>query len=130
MQVRDRVGVAGVEFRLDREDAGIEILPVRQLRFIERQVHARLDLAAEEIGGCTDHVVTRVARQQAGLHRLLGIIDVVDDLDTGELLELRNGVRADEVGPVVHVQPLLFGPRGQAGSGHAQQHRNEESLNL
>jgi len=41
---------------------------------------------------------------------LIGVVELVDDLDVGLALELGNGVVADVVGPIIDVQDLLFGP--------------------
>ena len=46
MQIRDGVAIARIGLRLNREHGRIEVLPVRQLALVERQVGARLDLAA------------------------------------------------------------------------------------
>ena len=54
------------------------------------------------------HVVARAAGQQLGLDDLVGVEDVVDDLDPGLLGELFDDRRIDVVRPVVDVDDLSW----------------------
>jgi hypothetical protein len=101
MQIWHRMRVARVVRGLNGENARIEIVPIWQPGFVQNLVDARLDLAAEKIGRSAHHIVSRAARQQARLHGLLGIIDIVDHFDAGELLELLDGVGTDKIGPII-----------------------------
>jgi len=53
---------------------------------------------------------------------LIGVVEFVDDLDVGPVLELGDGLVADVVGPVIDIQDLLFACRrcAPAASGRAQ----------
>jgi hypothetical protein len=98
---------------LDREDSRIEILPVRQLGSVERNVDPGFDFPPEVLGRSNHHIVAGTAGQQPGVHGFLGIVDVVGDFDAGLLLELGDGVASDEIGPVIDEQPLVLGGGGR-----------------
>lgn len=115
MQMRHRVGVAGIVGRLDGENVRVEIPPIGQLRLVEREINAGFDFAAEEIGGCADDVVARAARHEPGLHGFLGIVNVVHHLNSGQFFEAGDRVGTNEVGPVVNEQTLLFGRHRETG---------------
>ncbi len=46
MEIRHRIAIAGIGLRLNGQYGRVEILPVGELRSVERQVGARLNLAA------------------------------------------------------------------------------------
>ena len=100
--------VARIVGGLDREDARIQVLPKLELGFVERLIDTGANLAAEKVRRCADDIVTGLARQQSGIHGLVGVVNVVDDLDAGALLEFVDRVAADEVGPIVDVEPFLL----------------------
>ena len=100
---------------------GVEVLPVRQLGLVQRLVDAGLDLLGQEVVGRHHDVVTGLAGQELGFQGLVGVEDVVDDLDAGFLGELLDGIRGDVVRPVVDVQYLVFSLR-HAGHGARQGH--------
>ena len=100
------------------------ILQIRQLAAVEFAVNPRLHLACDEgRDGREHHVVARRTRHQLRLEDLVGIIDVVIDLDPGLRGEPREGVLGDVVGPVVDIQDLFLVGEGRAGTRH---HRGEE----
>jgi hypothetical protein len=114
-EVGHGVTVTGIGLRLEREDVRVEVVPVGQQALVERSVNSRFDLAAEEIAGGTDDVVAGIPGHHLGFQRLVRVIRVVDHLDTGARLKLRNGVLADVIGPVVDVQFLGLCRRGARG---------------
>jgi hypothetical protein len=67
-----------------------------QLGLVELLEHAGLDLVGEEGSGRHHDVVACRAGEQLGLKHLVGIKDVVDDLDAGEFFQ--NGL-IGEFGP-------------------------------
>ncbi len=79
--------------------------------------HAGLDLALQERGRRHHHVEAGVAGQQAGLEHVVGVEDVVGDLDAGLLFEVLDGVFGDVVRPVVDVEDLLLGGSGARSLG-------------
>ena len=81
---------------------------VGQLRLVELLEDAGLDLARQEVGGRHDDVVAAAAGEQLGLEDLVGIEDVVDDLDAGFLGEVLDDRLVDVVGPVVDVDDALL----------------------
>ena len=90
---------------------------VRDLRLVELLHDARLDQPREVAVGGDDDVIAGAAGQQLRLHHLLGIVDVVDDLDAGLLGEVVEHAFADIVGPVVDVDDLLLRRRGEREGG-------------
>ncbi|MNN01831.1 hypothetical protein D3C81_1144590 [compost metagenome] len=104
----------------------VEVLPVGQLGLVQLLVDAGLDLLGEEVVGRHHDVVARLAGQQLGFQGLVAVVDVVDHLDAGLLLELLHGLRRDVVGPVVDVQHLVVG-LGRTGHGGGQR-GGEEGL--
>ena len=102
-----------------RHELRIHVLQVRQLRFVERQIDAGLDLPLEVRGGGHHDVEAAAAREQLGLQRFVGV-EVGDvHLDAGLLLEIRQGVRRQVVGPDVEIEDLAGagGPGRGAGIG-------------
>src|SRR5699024_838171 len=99
------------------------LVPVRDLAAIERHVDAGFDLACQ-IGdrGGDDEIIAGVPGQQLGFDHRVAVIDVIVDADTGLLLEVRDGVFGDVVGPVVDVQRLLrryyLAPGSQCHGSH------------
>ena len=67
-----------------------------------------LDLAFEEIGARHDNVVAGAAGQKLGFEDLVGIEDVVIDLDTSLCLEIGDRILGDIVRPIVDVENGLF----------------------
>ncbi|MCY1295218.1 hypothetical protein D9M70_445470 [compost metagenome] len=112
--VVDGVFVARIVLRRTLHDHVPHIGKVRQLRLVELLEHAGGDLPLQE--GCRrhDHVVTRTAREQLRLQDLVGIEDVIDDLDTGLLGEVFQNAAVDVIRPVVDVDHALL-RRGQHG---------------
>ncbi|MNT26227.1 hypothetical protein D3C72_1617870 [compost metagenome] len=114
--------VAGIANGL--EQVRIEVLPVRQLGFVQLLVNVSLDLLGQEVVGRHDHVVARLACQQFGFQGFVTVEDVVNDLDAGLLFELGDGVWCDVVRPVVNVQHLVIRLNSTghgAHQGHSQQ---------
>src|SRR5690606_37965143 len=52
-----------------------------------------------------------LARQQLGLERIVGIVDIVADLDAGGLLETGQGIGSRVFGPVIDVDDAILGGR-------------------
>jgi len=123
MHVGNRIAVARIVGGLDLQDPRVEVLPVRQQAAVERLVDPGADLAAEEVRRGEHDVIAAAARHQPGLHRFLGIVEVVDDLDAGALFEIGDGVAADEIGPVVDEQAPLLGRPGREHNRHEQCHQ-------
>jgi hypothetical protein len=106
--VVDGVAVAGII----GGDALLDLRPhideVRQLGFVERKEYARLDLPLEEIGARHDDVVAGTAGEQLRLERVVGVEDVVADLDSGLAGEVLEHGRLNVVRPVIDIDdPLL-----------------------
>ena len=118
------MGVPRIVGGLDRKHVRIEVLPVRKLRFVQGLVDSRLDLPAEVVRRSAHDVVARAAGEQPRLHGLLGVVDVVDHFDAGELLEFRDRLRADEIAPIVDVETLFL--RGPGGRGGGQRDQRQE----
>ena len=72
---------------------------VGELALVERLEDTGLDLAREEGPAGHDHVVAGAAGEQLGLEDVVGIEDVVDDLDAGLGLEFGEDLLVDIVGP-------------------------------
>ena len=106
--VGDGVLVAGVVGGEPFEDRLLEVAVVLQLAPVEPGEDARLDLALHEARARDHDVVAAVAGEELRFEHLVGVEDVVVDLDPGALLEVRDGVLGDVVGPVVDVEDLLF----------------------
>src|SRR5690606_25669204 len=94
---------------------GIQILPVGDLGTVQLLEQAALDLAGCVVSGRHDHVVPRLARQQLGLEGIVGVVDVVADLDAGGLLETGQGVGGSVFSPVVDVDDAILGGRRNRG---------------
>ncbi|MCY1380480.1 hypothetical protein D9M69_683060 [compost metagenome] len=101
------------------------MLPIGQLAAVQRLEHVGLDLLGEEDIGWHHHVIAGVAGEQLGLQRLVGVEDVVDQLDLAVLrLEIVQGLGRDVVEPVVDAQGALLGldraakQRGAHGWSH------------
>ena len=118
-----RVGIADQLLRL-----WIEFREIAELRLVQRHEGLGRDLVLQERkSGRIDHVITRPAGQKLGLQHLIAVIDVVDDLDAGLLLELRRRIGGDVVGPVVDVDDFFFlGLRG-TGENTARQSNSSKS---
>ena len=104
--------VTGVGDCGEREEARVEVLEVGQLRFVEREIGARHDLARHEgaRGGHHD-VKAGMPGEELGLEHLVAVVDVVGNGDSGFLLEIRDRVGGDVIRPIVDVEPLFLGPR-------------------
>ena len=112
------------------EQLGIDVLQVRQQALVELLERTRTDLLAKEMVGRHNNVVTRTARQQLAFQGLVGVEHVVARLDSGGLLEIRQGGLADIVGPVVHMHHRLrLGNANQAKGRHgARQGLTQKSI--
>ena len=100
----------------------IEVLQVRQLRLVERQVGAGRDLPRHKRAGRRhDDIVAGMAGEQFRFEHLVAVIDVVGDRDAGFLREIGDRVGRDVVGPVIDVQPLFLG--GRAATAHGRDKR-------
>ena len=66
-----------------RHQVRIQVGQVRDLALVQRQEHAGLDLAAEEVQRRHDDVVAGLAGDELGVQDLVGIVVVVIDLDPG-----------------------------------------------
>ncbi|MNN19823.1 hypothetical protein D3C81_1330780 [compost metagenome] len=106
-QVGHRMLVAAVVLFQGLEQHRVEVFPVRQLLAVEFQERAGFDLAREKVVGRHDHVVTGATGQQLAFQGFVGVEHVIDDLDTGAALEIRQGGFTDIVGPVVHADTGL-----------------------
>lgn len=71
-----------------------------------------------------------MACQQFGLQDLIGVVDIVDHLDAGRLLESGGGVFCDIVGPVIDMQhSLVLGEGGGGDQGaEAQKYQGADRL--
>ena len=107
--------IVRIELRRGLHDALVHVLQVRELGLVEKPEDAGLDLLAEEAAGGHDDVIAGMAGEKLGLQRLVGIVDVVIDLDAGLLLEGLDRVLADIVRPVVDVEDLLLIGPGRTG---------------
>ena len=105
-QIGDRELVARVLQRDALEHFRIHLGQVGDLRLVQRQEHARLDLPAQETQRRHHQVIAAGTGQQLGLHHLVAVKYVVGHLDAGFLLEIGNGVLCNVVGPVVDIQRL------------------------
>ena len=126
VQVGHGVRVPGIVNGLDRKHSRIEILPVRQLGRVQRNIDSGFDFPPEVFGGCNDHIVAGVAGQKPRVHGFLGIVNVVGHFDSGLLLELRDGVVTDEIGPVIDEKPLLLGGGGPDPGPGGECHQRQE----
>jgi hypothetical protein len=104
---------------------------VRQLRFVELEEDAGLDLAGEEIRGRHHDIVAGLAGEQLCLQGIVGVERVVADLDPGLFAELvKNGWR-DIVRPVVEIDDALrlrahaWNGREQCSGNHDPARRRE-----
>jgi hypothetical protein len=100
------VCVAGIVLGDARHQLGVHVLEIGELRFVERQVDARLDLPLEVRGRGHDHVETARAGEQLGLEGFVGVEIGDVDLDARLFLEVRQRVRREVIGPDVEVQNL------------------------
>lgn len=117
-RVDHAVRIVGVVQGHPGHELRVHVLEIRQLRFVERQIDAGLDLALEIRGRRHDDVESAVAREQTGLQRFIGV-EVGDmHLDAGLFLEIRQGVGRQIVRPDVQVQhPAGAGGAGRLGRG-------------
>jgi hypothetical protein len=100
------VSIVGVVHGDLRHELRVHVLEIRQLRLVEGEIHARLDLPLEI--RCRGHhdVVSAAAREQLGLQGFVGV-EVGDvHLDARLLLEIRQGVGREIIGPDVEIQDL------------------------
>lgn len=110
------------------------VRPVGQLGLVQFLEHAGLDLGFNELVGRHHQVVARVAGQQFGFQRLVGIEGVPGHFDPGFLGEILGHGRQDVIRPVVHPQFLIFGVHGagqqrqptNGGAQYAFHHDHEE----
>jgi hypothetical protein len=86
--VDDAVSIVRIVLRHLGHELRIHVLEVRQLRLVERQIDAGLDLTLEIGGRGHDDVEAAAAREQLGLQRLVGIEIGDVHLDAGLLLEV------------------------------------------
>jgi hypothetical protein len=82
---------------------------VRQLRLVEL-LETPPGSGAQEGARRHHDVIARAAGEQLGFENLVGIEDVVDDLDAGFLGEVLDDRFVDIVGPVVDVDDLFLRP--------------------
>ena len=102
--VGDQIPVTLVSRLEILQDLFVEVAPQGQLVLVERLKKAGLDLAAAiRMSGGEHDIVAAPACQQLGLENVIAVVDVIDDLDTGGLLEVRDRRLADVVVPVVNV---------------------------
>jgi hypothetical protein len=79
-----------------------------------------------EVGGGHHDVVAGPAGHHLGVEDLVGVEEVVPDLDAGLLLEVLDGVVGDVVRPVVDVEDLLLLGAG-VGGGEEDAGRREQA---
>ena len=115
--VVDAVSVAGVVGGKPPGDLRPLVHDIGQLALVELLEHAGLDLALQEIGGRHHHVVARLAGEQLGLQRLVGVEGVVDHLDAGARGEQLEHGRVDIVRPVVDIDHAVLRRGGRRGNG-------------
>jgi hypothetical protein len=77
---------------------------VVQLRLVELLEHPGLELTLEKIGRRHHDVIARLAGQELGFQRVVGIEGIVSDLDAGFPGEGFDHRRLDVVRPVVDVE--------------------------
>ena len=130
--VVDGVLVAGIVGLQTLGDVGPHVDEVGQLRLVELLEHAGLDLAGEEVRRRHDHVVARLAGEQLGLENLVGVEDVVDDLDPGFLGEILQDLGIDIVRPVVDVDDFVLrcDRKGARREDRSKACRGQETLHV
>ena len=104
----------GIEYLLPGSYAGVpearvEVLHVRDQREVERLDQLGVLHLHERGVGRDDDVVARAPGRQLREELVVGAVVVVGDLDPGLLLEVRDRVVGDVVGPVVEVERLGLG---------------------
>ena len=123
-QVGNRVLVARVADLQLLEQRRIEVLPVRQLALVQLLEGTGLDLLAEEVVRRHHDVIAGVAGDQLALEGLVGVEDVVADVDPALLGEVLEGGGSNVIGPVIDVQALLLRLHGardrRSQSGYQQ----------
>ncbi|MNH21713.1 hypothetical protein D3C79_815350 [compost metagenome] len=109
------------------EHLRVEVVPARQLLFVQRLEHLGLDQRRDQ-GGVEHHqVVARAPGQQFGLNRFVAVEGVVDHLDAGGFFKVGEGRFADVIRPVVQpecVARLLAGGERRRCQGREQQTGN------
>jgi hypothetical protein len=104
---------------------GPHVLQVRQLGFVKLLEDTGLDLACQERPSRYHDVVTRAASQQLGLKQVVGIEDVVDDLDAGLLGEVGENGIVDVIGPVVDVDNFVLRQCNARGKERSRHHDSQ-----
>ena len=93
--------ITGVVLLQQLQQLGVEVLEVGQLRAVELEERTGLHLARQEVVGRHHHVIAGAPGQQLALQGFIGVEHIVDHLDTGLGLEVRQGGLANVIGPVV-----------------------------
>ncbi len=101
----DGILVAGIIFGEPLHDLWPHVGKVRQLGFIELLENARGNLASKERACRNHHIIAGSASEQLGFNDLVIIKDVVDNLDTGLLRELRQERFVNVIRPVYRRSP-------------------------
>ena len=115
--------VARIKASVKLKHLGVDVLKTLESRTVELQIGAGFDLTTEEECRRFDDVVSRPTGQHFGFDRCVRIKGFVVNLDARRLLEIRKGVFADEIGPVVdadrplcRVFPRTTGQQEKAGT--------------
>ncbi len=100
--VRHRVGALGVEGRSGEQR--IEVHQVGQGVVIECHQQRGIDHGLHHVVGRNHQVVGGASGVDLGQHRLVGVVEGLDDLDAELLLEPGDQIRVDVLRPVVQVE--------------------------
>ena len=126
----DHVGhgmrIAGVGRGQRLQDRRGEVFPVRQEGAVELAIDARFHLAGDKgRNRGKDNVVPGPAGHQLGFENLVGIVNVVIDLDAGLGGKAGQRILGDIVGPVIDVEGFFLG--GPCGTGNRHQRREDDT---
>ncbi|MOA19628.1 hypothetical protein D3C78_1400250 [compost metagenome] len=106
------------------EQHRIKVGVVGQLRLVELLECPGLDLFAQEVVGRHDHVITGTPGQQLAFQGFIGIKHVIHRLDARGFFEVRQGVFADVVRPVIN----MHGGCGLHTDGECQAGANQHGF--
>ncbi|MNP00571.1 hypothetical protein D3C76_923630 [compost metagenome] len=115
-QVREAVLVARVVHLQRLEQHRVEVVPVGQLRLVERLQGLALDLPGHEVVGGEHHVVAGIAGHQLAIEGFIAVVHVIGRHDAAGLLEVLQRIGGHVAGPVVDLH--RFSGAGHAGGQH------------